>query len=129
METIFLIGRIVLGVYYLFTASNHFFQLKNYAGYAGSKGVPMPEVAVIVTGILLLIAGITILTGYQPTIGIIALVIFFLPVNLMMHNFWAIDDQMMRMTEMVMFLKNTGLLASAVMFLSIPQPWPLSLGK
>lgn len=128
MKIIFLIARIVLGSYYLFSASGHFFQMKMMAGYAASKGVPAPEAAVIVTGILLLIGGITILTGYQPTIGIIALVIFFLPVTFMMHNFWVVDDQMMRMTEMISFLKNIALLASAVMFLVIPRPWPLRLG-
>ena len=26
------------------------------------------------------------------------------------------------------FLKNLGLLGSALMFLTIPQPWPFSLG-
>ena len=129
MKIIFLIARIVLGSYYLFGASGHFFQLNMMAGYTASKGVPMPEVAVIVTGLLLLIGGASILTGYKPTIGVIALVVFFLPVTLMMHNFWTVDDQMMRMTEMVMFLKNIALLSSAVMFLSIPQPWPLSLGR
>ena len=129
MQIIFLIGRIVLGVYYLFSASNHFFQMKMMAGYTASKGVPLPEAFVIVTGILLLIGGITILTGYRPRIGIIALVIFFLPVTLIMHNFWAVDDQMMKMMEMVQFLKNTALLSSAVMFLAIPRPWPLRLGR
>ena len=129
MKIIFLIARIVLGSYYLFSASGHFSQMGMMAGYTASKGVPMPEVAVIVTGILLLIGGITILTGYQPRIGIVALVIFFLPVTLIMHNFWSIDDQMMRMTEMISFIKNIALLASAVMFLAIPRPWPLSLGK
>lgn len=129
MRIIFLIGRIVLGVYYLFSASNHFFQMQMMAGYTASKGVPLPEVFVIVTGILLLVGGITILTGYRPTIGIIALVIFFVPVTLIMHNFWAVNDQMMRMGEMVNFMKNIGLLASAVMFLAIPRPWPMSLGR
>ncbi len=129
MKIIFLIARIVLGLYYLFNASNHFFQLKMMAGYTASKGVPLPEVFVIVTGILLLIGGVTILSGYRPTIGIVALVVFFLPVTLIMHNFWAVDDQMMKMMEMVQFLKNTALFASAVMFLAIPQPWPLSLKR
>ena len=129
MEIIFLIARIVLGLYYLYSASNHFFQVKMMAGYTASKGVPAPVVFVIVTGILLLIGGASILTGYKPTIGIIALVIFFVPVTYVMHNVWTLSDQMMKMVEMVNFLKNIALLASAVMLLSIPQPWSMSLGK
>ncbi len=128
MQTLFLVARIVLGVYYLFNALNHFTMLGMMSGYAASKGVPAPELAVIVAGLLLLVGGLSIITGYKPTIGVTALVIFFLPVTFMMHNFWAVDDQMMRMSEMVNFLKNIALLASAVMFLAIPQPWPKSVG-
>lgn len=129
MEIIFLIARIVLGLYYLFNASNHFFQVKMMAGYAASRGVPAPEASVIVSGMLLFIGEPSILTGYKPSVGIIALVIFFIPATFIMHNFWTVSDQMMKMGEMVNFLKNIALLASAVMLLSIPQPWSMSLGK
>lgn len=129
MEIIFLIARIVLGLYYLFNASNHFFQVKMMAGYAASRGVPAPEASVIVSGMLLFIGEPSILTGYKPSVGIIALVIFFIPATFIMHSFWTVSDQMMKMGEMVNFLKNIALLASAVMLLSIPQPWSMSLGK
>lgn len=128
MEIAFLIGRIIVGVYYLFNASNHFMRLEMMAGYAGSKGVPAPKLAVLVSGVLLLVGGLSIITGFQPVIGVIALVLFFLPVTVMMHNFWAVQDQMAKMSEMANFTKNMGLLGSALMFLAIPLPWPLSLG-
>lgn len=128
MEVAFLIGRIILGIYYLFNASNHFMQLGMMAGYAGSKGVPMPKLAVLGSGTLLLLGGLSILTGFQPTIGVILLVIFFLPVTFKMHNFWAVKDPMAKMGEMTNFVKNMGLMSSALMFLIIPQPWPFSLG-
>jgi len=128
MEIAFLIGRIILGVYYLFNASNHFMRLEMMAGYTGSKGVPMPKLFVVVTGVLLTLGGLSILTGFQPTIGVILLIIFFLPVTFIMHNFWAVEDQMAKMGEMTNFVKNMGLMSSALMFLIIPQPWPFSLG-
>lgn len=128
MDVIFLIGRIIVGLYYIISAANHFMQLEMMSGYAGSKNVPASKLAVIVSGLLLLIGGLSILTGFQPVIGVIALVIFFLPVTFMMHNFWAVEDEQMKMNEMVNFMKNMGLLGSALMFLAIPQPWPLGLG-
>lgn len=128
MEIAFLIGRIILGVYYLFNASNHFMQLEMMSGYAGSKGVPAPKLSVIGSGLLLLVGGLSIISGFQPVIGVIALVVFFLPVTFMMHNFWAVEDQQMKMMEMTQFVKNMGLMSSALMFLAIPQPWPFSLG-
>ncbi len=128
MEIAFLIGRIILGIYYLFNASNHFMRLEMMSGYAASKGVPAPKLAVIVSGLLLVIGGLSILTGFQPLIGVIALVVFFLPVTFMMHNFWAVEDQQMKIMEMIQFMKNMGLMSSALMFLAIPTPWPFSLG-
>lgn len=125
----FLIGRILVGGFYIMNAVNHFTQLGGMSQYALSKGVPLPTVAVLFTGFLLLIAGVTILLGYYPRLGIISLIIFFIPVTLMMHNFWVETDAMMRMSQMIHFMKNTALLGSALMFLAIPQPWPLSLGK
>lgn len=128
MDVIFLIGRIIVGVYYIISAANHFMQLEMMSGYASSKNVPASKLAVIVSGLLLLIGGLSILTGFQPVIGVIALAIFFLPVTFMMHNFWAVEDEQMKMNEMINFMKNMGLLGSALMFLAIPQPWPLGLG-
>jgi uncharacterized membrane protein YphA (DoxX/SURF4 family) len=86
------------------------------------RGEELPET------LLLLLGGLSILLGYQPTIGAILIVIFLVPVAFMMHNFWAIEDPQMKMVEMVNFMKNLALAASALMFLAIPQPWPFSLG-
>ena len=128
MEIAFLIGRIIVGIFYLFSASGHFFQLNTMSGYAQSKGVPAPKLAVLGSGALLLIGGLTIITGFQPTIGIVALVLFYLPVTFMMFPFWKEQDPMAKTTEMINFMKNIALLGSALMLLGIPQPWPFSLG-
>lgn len=128
MAIVFLIGRIIVGLFYLMMAFNHFTQGEMMSGYAASKNVPSPKLAVLGSGVLQLIGGLTILTGYQPLIGVIALVIFFVPVTVMMHNFWAVEDQQTKMMEMTQFMKNMALMGSTLMFLAISQPWPLGLG-
>jgi uncharacterized membrane protein YphA (DoxX/SURF4 family) len=127
MEIVFLIGRIVLGAYYLFNAFNHFTQSQSMVSYAKSQGVPLAQVAVPGTGVLLVVGGASLVTGLFPTIGVIAVVVFLVPVAFMMHRFWGVDQQT-AMMQMPHFLKNIALAASALMFLAIPQPWPLSLG-
>ncbi len=129
MEILFLIGRIIVGVFYLNSAFSHFSRLDMMAGYTRSKGVPAPKAAVIVSGILLLVGGLSILTGVKPTIGVAALVVFFLPVATIMHGFWKVSDPNTRMMEMVQFMKDIALMGSALMLLGVPQPWPLSLGN
>jgi len=128
MNIIFLIGRIIVGVFYLFNASNHFFQVNALTGYAQSKGVPSPRLAVLAAGVLLLIGGLSILTGFLPLVGVIALVLFYVPVVFMMHAFWKVQDPMAKMGEMVNFTKDVALLGSALMFLAVPQPWPFGIG-
>lgn len=125
----FLVGRIILGVYYLFNAFNHFTRLEPLSAYAASKGVPSPKLATVVTGVLLLIGGVSILLGVFPAVGVAALTAFFIPVTFWMHNFWAVQDPMQKTIEMVNFTKNLALLGSALLLLAIPQPWPFSLGQ
>lgn len=128
MDYIFLIGRILFGGVFIFYGINHFRGVDMMSGYAASKGVPSPKLAVLGSGLLLIIGGLSVLTGYQPAIGVAALVLFLVPVTLVMHAFWKIDDPQAKMAEAVNFMKNTGLLGGALMLLAIPQPWPFSLG-
>ncbi|PYQ60784.1 MAG: DoxX family protein [Acidobacteria bacterium] len=127
MAVAFLIGRIIVGLYYINSGIRHFTHLNMMAGYAGSKGVPLPKLAVPGSGALLVIGGLSLLLGYQPVIGIAAVVLFLIGVSPMMHNFWAVQDPMQKMAEMVNFTKNMALLGSALMFLAIPQPWAYSV--
>jgi uncharacterized membrane protein YphA (DoxX/SURF4 family) len=128
MEFIFLLSRLILGLYFLFNAFNHFTKLAMLAEYAKSKNVPMPKLAVIFTGFLLLIGGISILLGIYIEIGVLALTIFFLPVTFIMHNFWQIQDPQMKMMEMINFSKNIAIWAGVLLLLFVPQPWIYSLG-
>ena len=128
MEIAFLIGRIIVGLYWLNGAVMHFAQAKSMIPYARMKNVPLAEAAVPGTGVLLLIAAFSILTGIYPVIAVAALVVFLVPVTFMMHNFWAVEDQAMKMNDMVMFTKNIAMLGYTLILLAIPQPWPFSLG-
>ncbi len=121
------IGRIIVGVYYIGSGIRHFKDINMMAGYAESKGVPVPKLAVAGSGLLLLIGGVSILIGDHPAIGIAAISLFLIGVTPMIHNFWAVSDPQQRMAEMINFTKNLGLLGSTLMFLAIPHPWPFSL--
>src|SRR5215467_3735774 len=125
----FLIGRIIVGSFFLMNAFNHFTKLSMMAGYAKSKGTPAPEFAVGGTGVLLLLGGASLLLGYHPTIGAGLLVIFLLGTSFGIHNFWAVQDPMAKMGEITHFLKNMALLGLLLMTLAIPRPWPVSLGR
>ncbi len=129
MAQAFLLGRVIVGVYYLMGAYHHFVDVHMMARAAAGHGVPAPQLAVLLAGVLLAIAGVTLLLGAFPRIGVLALVLFLLPVSFFMHPFWADTNPSSRMADMINFTKNMGLLGSALMFLAIPEPWPYSVGS
>jgi len=128
VEFLFLLGRILYAMIFIMSGFGHLTRTKAMAEYAKSKGVPAPGLATVGTGILILLGGLSILLGYQPQVGAVLLIIFLVPTSLMMHNFWAVKDQMQKQLEMVNFLKNIAMTGAALLFLNISQ-WPLSLGQ
>jgi putative oxidoreductase len=120
MDTIFVIGRTVFGLYWLYNAYNHFKNRKNMTGYAASKGVPAPALSIVVSGLLLLIGGIAVVLNTREKLGIIALVIFLVPVTFLMHPFWKETDPQARGMQKVQFAKNIGLLGALLMLWGLP---------
>jgi len=55
----FLIGRVIVGCFCLMNGFNHFAQLNMMTGYAKSKGVPAPALAVGGSGVLLFLGGLS----------------------------------------------------------------------
>lgn len=127
MLYLYLVGRILLGGYFLKNAYNHFKNNKALAAYALSRGTPWPSYAVFFTGCLLLIGGLGIITGVYTNLAILSLVVFLVGVTLKMHQYWKMTDPMMRMGEEVNFYKNLALLGAVLALLAIPLPWPMAL--
>jgi putative oxidoreductase len=127
MEALFVIGRIILGCFFLYSGYNHFKHLEMMSNYSKMKGVRLPSVSVALTGSLLVLGGLSFILGAYPVVGVILLAAFLLPVSFMMHNFWKITDVQQKMGERTNFLKNMALLGAVLMTLAIPRPWPLSV--
>ncbi len=125
MEITFLIGRIIFGGYFVYNGYSHIKHLENTAGYAASKGVPMPKLAVVGTGILLLLGGLSVITGLYTCIGLVLLLVFLVPTTFQMHQFWKMSDPMQKMGEKIQFTKNLALIGAVLMLFSLAAPWPM----
>ncbi len=127
MNALLLVGRLILGGFFLLSGVNHFLGFTMMTQYAKMKGVPFPAFAQGLTGVMLLLGGLSVLFGIYPIVGVILMLSFLLPVSLMMHNFWTIEDPQLRMADRINFLKNIALTGALLMLLTIPSPWALSL--
>ncbi len=127
MEYLFLLGRILLGGYFIMSGYNHFKNLNSMAGYAQSKNVPLAKIAVFLTGSMIFLGGLGVLLGVYVQLSLSLLAIFLLGVTPKMHRYWRVEDAMMRMGERINFYKNLGLLGAILMLFSVPLPWLWSL--
>ena len=123
----FLIGRILVGGYFLMSGFNHLSKMEMMTGYTKSKGLPMAGLMVPLSGVMMMLGGLSFLLGLYPLIGVILIVTFLVVASFKMHNFWAAPEDQ-KMAEMSNFMKNMGLIGSILMFLAIETPWALSLG-
>lgn len=123
----FLVGRLVVGGFYLYAGIDNLLHLGEKVGYTAYKGAPFPLLAVIIASILLIVGGASILTGWRAAIGVAAVILFLAPVTLLLHNFWVITEPQMQMIEMHAFLSNVALMGSALLLLGVPQPWAWSV--
>ncbi len=114
-----IVGRVIVGLYFLMNAYNHIFKSAHMVGYAASKKVPSPRIAIIGSGVLLLVAGLAFVSNMYLMVGTLAALVFLVPVTIMMHSFWKETDPMAKMNEQIAFMKNLALIGLLLMVLSL----------
>jgi uncharacterized membrane protein YphA (DoxX/SURF4 family) len=109
MNALFIIGQVLAGLYFISSGVSHLTKVEAMTGYAKYKKLPAAKLGVILSGLLMLVAGAFILLGYYVDLAAIALAIFLVLAAIIFHNFWTIEDATAKMGDMVNFMKNIGL--------------------
>lgn len=115
-EWLFLAGRILFSAVFVFSGLGHFMQLEEMSEYAGQKGVPAPKLMTVVTGVIILLGGLSILFWTQVIVGAWLLAGFLLLAAFTIHDFWAVEDPQQAQVEMQQFMKNLALAGAAIVF-------------
>lgn len=127
MEYLFLVGRILYGGFFVLAGIGHFRKVEAMAPYAAMKKVPAPKLAILGSGLLIILGGLSMILGYRPEWGVLFISLFLVPVSFSMHNYWTDTDPQVRQGNETNFRKNIALLGAAWMILLVPQPWPFSV--
>ncbi len=127
MKAPFLLGRLLFGGFFLYSGINHFKQRQSMTQYAGSKKVPLPDLAVTATGAAMILGGASIILGVKPKVGALAVAGFLAGVSPIMHDFWNHEDANQRMADMINFSKNLALLGAALTLVGVEEPWEASV--
>lgn len=118
MEIVLLIGRILFGGFFVMGGAMHMMKLHDMTEYSRMKGVPMPKVSVIVSGLVILLAGLGVIFNVYQALSLVVIAAFLVVITPIMHAYWKGTDPNMKMMEMQMFLKNMALLGAALALLA-----------
>ncbi len=83
------------------------------------KGVPMPSTAVFLSGLLMLLGGLSVVFDVRMVLGLWLIIIFLIPTTFMMHAFWKEKDPSTKMSENIAFMKNMALVGGSLMMIAL----------
>jgi putative oxidoreductase len=110
---ILLAGRILFAGMFAFAARGHIVNHARYVQGSGKK-LPIPFLAGWPTGVLFILADVSIVAGIWPDIGSLLLVAFLVPAAVLFHPFWQVSDPAARRTQESGFYRDVSLLGAAL---------------
>jgi putative oxidoreductase len=109
-----LLGRILLAVIFIKSGWGKIGGFEQTAGMMASKGLPFPEVLLVLTIAIEFGAGLLLVAGYKARWAALAFALWLVPVTLVFHKFWDIPaDQVMN--QSINFYKNIAILGGMLM--------------
>ena len=125
MKALAPLGRLLFSAIFISSGIGHLTN-PEMVDYAASTGLPLAHIAVPLSGVVILVAGIFIVLGVLTRISALAIAVFLVLAALTMHAFWRIDDPMGAQMQMVNFMKNIAMTGGALL-LAYFGPGPVSL--
>lgn len=114
-----LIARILLSAIFIKAGIDKSLDPVRTQQYMESKGLPFAGVLLIITIIVLLVGGLSVLLGFKARIGALLLIGFLIPTTLIFHTNFSASDQV------IAYFKNLGLMGGLLLVTSF-GPGPLS---
>ncbi|HZD96165.1 MAG TPA: DoxX family protein [Candidatus Sulfotelmatobacter sp.] len=104
-----LLGRLLLSVIFILSGLGKLPHFHDVAGMMASKGIPLAAVALVLTILIEIGAGLLVLTGFKARYAALMIAMWLVPVTLVFHNFWA-APQAQKQEQTINFLKNLSIM-------------------
>jgi uncharacterized membrane protein YphA (DoxX/SURF4 family) len=118
MDIVLLISRILFAFMFVMSGINHLTKTDAMTGYAQFKKVPAAKLSVQLSGVVMMLGGLSIILGVYLDLGALVLAIILVAMAVKMHDFWAADAAS-KQTEMIGFLKNISMAGGALFMFAI----------
>ncbi|HEY6331386.1 MAG TPA: DoxX family membrane protein [Blastocatellia bacterium] len=116
------VGKILFALIFIVAAPRHF--SSEGIQHASQLGTPFAHILVPISGVMALIGGLSVATGYKERWGAWILIAFLIPVTLFMHEFWKIQNPEESHVQLSMFAKNVSMIGAALVFTQLRMAPP-----
>ena len=115
MDVVFLIGRVLFGLLFVFSGFMAHLGAGGREGreYARSLGAPAPDILVPLSGVSIIAGGLMVALGLWADLGALVLIATLAPITYYMHPFWKFEG-MDRVTQQAMFFKNFAMIGGFI---------------
>jgi putative oxidoreductase len=106
-----LAGRALLGLYFILPGISKITGFAGMSEYMAAHGVPFVPVLLVLTILLQIGCGASLLAGFRTGLMAFVLAGLTLVISLYMHDFWNMEEGLQRGHEMQNFIKNMAIMA------------------
>jgi len=113
-----LIGRIFLSAIFIFEAVDTMLYFGKTKEVMTDYGLTWNQDLLLFGAIFLLtMGGLMVLFGYRSTLGAIMLLLYWVPVTLIVHDFWNTDTNSDLRYHSILFMKNFAIIGGLLMLI------------
>ena len=90
-QTLWLLGRVLLGAYYALAGVHHFSMLAPLTQAITARGVPAARVVLVAGSAFQAVAGVALALGFWTVWAAFGLVVFTILASILFCNFWSLE--------------------------------------
>ncbi len=112
-----LVGRILLSAIFFFEAIDSAIYFEKTRESMTQHGLTWNQDMLLYGAILfLLLGGTMVLLGYRSSLGAILLLMYWIPVTFIVHDFWTYPEEQIRLQK-ILFMKDMAIIGGLLMLL------------
>ena len=109
-----LAARILMALLFLIAGYGKIVAFAGTAGYIASKGLPLPQLGVVIAIVVEVGGALALIAGFQTRAVALVMAVFTVITGLIFHNFWALPAEQVGVNQ-IMFLKNLSIAGGLLM--------------
>ena len=114
-----LLGRFLLAAIFLLSAYGKVVHYDATAAYMASKGLPIVPLLLGLSIVIEFVGGLSLIFGYKIRALATLLILYLIPVTVIMHDFWMMDDPIVSQDNMFHFFKNLAIIGGLLYVVSV----------